>query len=467
MKKYLFTFVFVLGCCTAAIAQVDLKALEEVKDSIVARYNRNDFKGIYQLADTAFSNHISEQQLTGFLRGNRNSGNVISSSYTVGPDGKSGYILVCETRDVKMGLAISPAKKFTDFGFINVPIVLLDEARAVQNDNPLRTALDKTVDSVVLNYFRNPNAAGISIGIIQNGVIHRYHYGAANKQTRHLPSANTLYEIGSVTKTFTGTVLAQAVIDGKVSLEDDIRKFLPGKYPNLSFKGKAITLKDLANHTSRIPPMPDDIEKQRNFNPIIPERNYDSTMYYPALHRVKMDTIPGIKFNYSNWGISLLGHILEKVYGQPFPALVTKYVSKPFGMKNTHYELTSNQKKNLALPYTDNGRLGPFQDEGIFLPAGGIHANLDDMLIFVKQQISESNPAVKLTHQPTVGNVGLGWGVRDNGTYRDFQHNGSTLGFLAHVSVFPEFGSGLVVLANSKADISPIIIGLQKLLKEK
>ncbi len=119
-------------------------------------------------------------------------------------------------------------------------------------------------------------------------------------------------------------------------------------------------------------------------------------------------------------------------------------------MKHTTYSLSKDQMKAMALPYTDNGRLGPFQDEGIFSPAGGIHATIGDMLIYVNQQISETSPAVKLTHQPTIGNVSLGWGVRDNGTCRHFQHNGSTLGFSAHVSVFPEFKSGLLTLANLK-----------------
>ncbi|MES2807640.1 MAG: serine hydrolase domain-containing protein [Bacteroidota bacterium] len=466
MRKYcLLAFAFVLASFSAALAQTDYKALHEVKDSIVARYNRNDFKGIYRLADTAFSNHITEQQLSGFLRNNRNSGNIITAMLQVGADGKYSYILSCETRDIRMGLAVSAAKKFTSFGFSNLPVVMLTEPKVVKNDNPLKTTLDKAVDSLALKYFKNPNAAGISIGIIKNGVAYTYHYGESDKKTKQLPSANTMYEIGSVTKTFTATVLAQAVIDGKVRLDDDIRKFLSGDYPNLSYAGKPITLKDLANHTSRIPPLPDDIENQKNFNPVIPERNYDEGMYYAALHRLKLDTLPGTKYNYSNWGVSVLGHIMERVYGQPLDVLVKKYITKPFGMKNTVYRLNKDQTKAMALPYTDNGKLGPFQEEGIFSPAGGIHASLGDMLFYVQQQISEINQAVKLTHQRTVGNVGLGWGVRNNGSYRDLQHNGSTLGFLTHVSVFPELGNGLVIMANSKADMNFMIIGLQNILK--
>jgi CubicO group peptidase (beta-lactamase class C family) len=468
MRKYRFLLIIFVLCFewNCSLSQTNNPDINKVKDSIVARYNRNDFKGVYQLADTAFSNHITEQQLSGFLRGNRNSGNILSAPLQSEASGKSFYLLECETRDMKMTLAAA-GSKFTTFGFSNVPIVLLKEAPNVKHDNPLKTPIDRLVDSLARSYFKNPNSSGLSIGIITKGAVQTYHYGSTNKTTERLPSSKTLYEIGSVTKTFTATLLAQAVIDGKVTLNDDIRKFLSGDYPNLSFNGTPITLLHLANHTSRLPGLPDDIEKQPGFNAVIPEAHYDAAMYLAALHRVGLDTLPGYKYSYSNWGISLLGHILEKVYSKPFEVLLKEYVTGPFGMKNTYYDLTQAQKKLMAYPYTDNGRQGPFHALGIFGPAGGLHSSLPDMLKYLQQQISESNPAVKLTHQQTVGNVGLGWGVRKKMDQIDFQHNGSTIGFISHISVFPQAGSGLVILANSKADIGPIISVVQKVLTDR
>lgn len=468
MRKYRFLLVVSVLCFewSSSLSQTNSSDLNQVKDSIVARYNRNDFKGIYQLADTAFSDHITETQLSNFLRGNRNSGNIISTRLQSVADGKSSYLLTCETRDIKMTMAVA-GNKFTTFGFSNVPIVLLKEAPSVKNNNPLKTLTDRLVDSLARSYFRNPNSSGLSIGIITNGAVQTYHYGSINKNREQLPSSKTLYEIGSITKTFTATLLAQAVIDGKITLNDDIRKFLSNDYPNLSFNAKPITLLQLANHTSRLPGLPDDIEKQPGFNPVIPEAHYDSTMFFTALQRIKLDTLPGYKYSYSNWGISLLGHIIEKVYSKPFEVLLKEYVTGPFGMKNTHYDLTISQKKLMANPYTDNGRQGPFHELGIFGPAGGLHSSLSDMLKYLQQQISETNPAVKLTHQQTVGNVGLGWGVRKKSDQIDFQHNGSTIGFVSHISVFPKAGSGLVILANSKADIGPIINGVQNVLTNR
>ncbi|NNU34491.1 beta-lactamase family protein [Mucilaginibacter sp. S1162] len=195
--------------------------------------------------------------------------------------------------------------------------------------------MDKAVDSVARQYFRDPNSAGLSIGIIKNGKRYIYHYGETKKQTGMLPDNATVYEIGSITKTFTATLLAHAVLENKVSLTDDIRKYLAGSYPNLEFNGRPITLQDLANHTSRLPELPEDIGSQAAFNPLMPEFNYDSARFYTALHKVKIDTLPGYKFLYSNWGYALLGHILENVYQQPYAVLLRNYITKPWGMNNT------------------------------------------------------------------------------------------------------------------------------------
>jgi|GEM_PF-233620 len=438
-----------------AFAQTDRRIVDAVKDSIISRYNRYDFEGIYQLADTAFSNHITEKQLTGFLRGNQNSGKIVKDSLLGEVNGKYTYLLVAESRDIRMNVEVTPAKKFSGFGFSNAPAVLLPTPKDVKSDNPMKTAFDRAVDSAAREYYRNPNAQALVIGVIRQGKRYTFHYNCTDKAV--------LFEIGSITKTFTGTLLAQAVLDHKVALGDDIRKYLTASYPNLSYRDQPITLLDLANHTSRLPELPDDIGAQPDFNPLTPEKGYDSVMFYAALHKVKLDTLPGYKYNYSNFGIALLGHILESVYHQPYANLLEEYITGPFGMKNTYYELTAQQQEKMAIPHAENGRTIPFQDEGMFAPAGDIHATLDDLLRYLNQQILETSPIVKLSHQPTAGNVGLAWGVRSEGTYRNIQHNGSTLGFTAHISAFPELNSGCVVLANSKANLGKLIYVVQQL----
>lgn len=469
MKKISFVVLTCILVCTSfyALAQTTRALTNEVKDSIISRYNHNDFRGIYQLADTGFSNHISEQKLSAFLRNNRNSGNIIKDSLLSESNDKYTYLLQCESRDLKLSLQVTNAKKFSDFGFSNIPLSLSDQPKNVNTNNPLKTPLDKAVDSLAREYFRNPNSAALSIGIIKNGKRHIYHYGQVKKGTGQLPDNTTVYEIGSITKTFTATLLAHAVLDSKVTLTDDIRKYLPGDYPNLSFNGMPITLQDLANHTSGLPELPEDIGSQAGFNPLMPELNYDAAHFYAALHKVNIDTLPGYKFRYSNWGHALLGHILEKVYNQPYDVLLKKYITKPFGMDDSWYRISSELKKKMATPYSDNGRSNIYQQEEMFAPAGDIHSTINDMLNYLSQQISETDPAVQLTHQPTANNIGLGWGVAKRESYRDIQHNGSTMGFNSHLSGFPELGSGCIILVNNRINIGKLILSIQQITRRK
>lgn len=461
--------ILVIGLlpCSPAVAQVNSVVYNSVRDSIIARFNRNDFKGIYQLADTAFSNHISEDRLVSYLKSNRNSGNIISVVSQEETKGGISYHLQFEIRDMLLFLKVTPDRRFNSFGLSNVPITLSAVAPQVQSNNPLKTDMDRAVDSLVRDYFRDPRATGLSIGLIKAGKVSMYQYGETQKGSGHLPTSQTIYEIGSITKTFTATLLGKAVLDGKVALSDDIRRYLPGEFPNLSYADHSITLQDLANHTSRLPAMPTNIGDQRGYNPLMPEANYDSVLCYQALRSIKLDTVPGYKFMYSNWGMALLGHILENVYHQSYAQLLRQYITGPLGMVHTTYQLVNEDKRQLATPYSENGRPILFQDEGLFGPAGDIHADLVDMVRYMLAQLAEKDQAILLTHQPTRNGTGLGWGVRQVDNYRDIQHNGSTPGFTSHLSAFPELNSGCVLLANNKAAMGKLIVRLQTLVKQK
>ncbi|GAB4032122.1 serine hydrolase domain-containing protein [Spirosoma gilvum] len=448
-------------------AQTDQLPYTQVRDSIIARFNRDDFKGIYQLADTAFTKGITEARLVGYLKNNRNSGNIVRVVSQEETRGGVAYRLAFEVRDMNLFLKVTPAGTFSSFGFSNAPITLLATAPAVKNTNALTTAFDRSVDSLVRDYFRNPNTTGLSIGLIKSGKTYRYQYGEVRRGSGQVPTSLTSYEIASITKTFTTTLLARAVLAGKVALSDDIRRFLPGEFPNLSYENHPITLLDLANHTARLPTLPPTIGELPNAGRLNPEAAMDSLAFYQALRTVHLDTLPGYKFEYSNWGISLLGHILEKVYHQSYAQLIQNCITKPLGMSHTYYHLAHENQSRIAQPYSENGNLILFQDGGLFGPAGDIHTDLTDMMRYLQAQIEEQDAAITLTHQPTRNNMGLGWGTRTKDRIRDVQHNGSSLGFRSHISAFPELKSGCVLLANSKADMGKLIAGLQALLSRR
>ncbi len=210
--------------------------------------------------------------------------------------------------------------------------------------------------------------------------------------------------------------------------------------------------------------MPVDIGDKANYNAVTPESHYDSIMAYEALSKVFIDTIPGHKFEYSNWGISLLGHILERVYNQPLSYLIKKYVNAPLGMDNTLY-ITGEAKQNVAVPHSENGKPIPLANEAYFSPAGGLCSSISDMLRYLDAQLKENEASIKLTHEHTINNMGLGWGVRKRELITELQHNGATQGSTAHISAFLGLNSGCVILVNNKVNMGKLIVRIQGILK--
>src|SRR5258705_4822225 len=118
----------------------------------------------------------------------------------------------------------------------------------IPTDNKLMTRQDSIVNDAVLDLLKRSPIPGLSIGIYQTGRSSAYNYGETEKGGNKLPSANTIYTIASISKTFTGILLAKAAIEKKLSLDDDVKKYLSGAYPKLAYKGQFIKLKYQTNH---------------------------------------------------------------------------------------------------------------------------------------------------------------------------------------------------------------------------
>ena len=441
---------------------------DEFVSQFIARYNKDDFRGVYALASDGFRKGIGEGQFVAFLRRNRNGGDIIRSVFESREAGASTYRLEMQGRDMLLTVRVEPPGRFGSFGLRNAPVALLARAGDVRSDNPMSTPLDRAVDAAVRIYFLHPHAVGLSIGLIGDGKRHAYHFGVTARDRVEIPNSATPYEIGSITKTFTATLLARAVIDGKVALDDDVRKHLGAGYPGLEFAGRPITLRDLANHTSRLPTLPEDVGSQPGASPLIPEANYNAEAFDAALRRFKLDGKPGEAFSYSNWGFALLGQVVTRACDKPYAELLQADILEPLRMASTTYKASDEVRRRAAVGHFENGRVAPYQDGGMFGPAGDIVSDLDDMLAYLEAQLGETTPAIALTHQPTAQSMGLGWGVRTRDGRREIQHNGSTYGFTSHISGFPGSGRGLVILSNSKAPLGGLIAAIQtELLKER
>lgn len=309
-----------------------------------------------------------------------------------------------------------------------------------------------------------PGRVGLSLGVLRGGRVWTYHYGEVERGTGRRPTTRTLYEIGSVTKTFTGHLLAQAVVDGQLALSDDVRARLGGGYPNLAYGGQPVRLVHLVNHTSGLPVQSITIPPGAPPDTIVAleRRNTDAALL-ERLRAVTLIKPPGTGFGYSSAAFALAGIVLERAYGtgpESYETLVQRYIAGPLRMPDTRVHLSSDQQQRLAHGYDERGAPRPpvvMEVAG----GGGLRSTVDDLLRYARAHAAERDPAVRLSHRQTTDavtptGIALGWRVgRGVGGRRRLSHGGGTLGYSAYILVFPSEvaaeQTAVVCLANQAA----------------
>jgi serine-type D-Ala-D-Ala carboxypeptidase/endopeptidase len=309
----------------------------------------------------------------------------------------------------------------------------------------------------------NPQAVGLSLGVYHHGEAYDYHYGEIEKGSGKLPHAHTLYPIASITKTFTATLLAQAVIDGKVHLDDDIRHYLDNTLPNLEYQGAPVRLKDLLNHRSGLPfLLPDIPDVLPGFNNDIVSwstrvatvlQHYTMDEFFADLGTITLVSVPGTEFRYSNAAAQLAGYILERLYGKPYEVLLREKILQQLSANDTSIHLPLSEQSRLVKGYDETGMIMPYLPDQL-QAAGALKSTTSDMLKYVQWHVAETDAAVRLTHQPTWSHesgyaAGLNWQMLTSKEgYRTIWQDGSFPGFYNLCVFSPELDIGVVVLSN-------------------
>jgi CubicO group peptidase (beta-lactamase class C family) len=228
-----------------------------------------------------------------------------------------------------------------------------DTSLALHSSNPLNTDLDKKIDANIRHAFKKKKLVGIAIGILNNGQTTFYGYGETKKGNGQLPDEHTIFEIGSITKTFTGTLLACAVTDEKSGLNDPVNKYLPDSIPPLEYQGTPVTLVTLSNHTSGLPSMPSNFNSSDEVSFLT---NYDHNDLYSFYMQFKLSRKPGEKLQYSNLAAGTLGVILERIYRVRYDSLVVKLICNPLNMRDTRLDVPAGDSMRLAQGYSFDGK---------------------------------------------------------------------------------------------------------------
>jgi CubicO group peptidase (beta-lactamase class C family) len=433
-------------------------AFREINDSVVARFNRGDFSAIYQAADDYYKGLNSEGELVGGLEWNKkNVGNIVSSEL-IEDLGKVEHFKWTGERGIikfELWLEGSSIRRYKFNRFISQPNWPI---RSVASDNRLRTAIDSVVDKYATIYMSDPKAVGLSLGLYKGGKNYSYHYGEVEKGKGSLPNDRTIFSVGSISKTFIGVLLARAVTEHKLSLQDDIRKYLPGDLPNLEYKGHPIRLVDLANHTSgidkfRFNSVPANFETMTADEALKYFASYTAEDLLRDLRNLTVDTVPGVRYHYSLGGINLLGMALAKVYHTTLDQLVRDYYGKTFHMPDTKLVSNPEDMPRYARGYDEKGQLMP-QMPQFTVSLYTVKSTTKDMLSYLQANVLESNPAIRLSHQQTWGDlksfaVGLTWDMEDYyGRGLEIWHSGFDYGSITVSTAYPSLGFGMFLWAN-------------------
>lgn len=347
----------------------------------------------------------------------------------------------------------------------------------------------KESSSMLLNNVKKylPDAS-IVIGIITPNGTQVYGYGNISKANSTKVNGNTIFDTASITKTFTTTLLADMVKQGLVNFDDPIEKYLPNTVKVPTYNGHKITLESLATHTSGLPDFP--VGWIRN-------HIYTTQQVYNFLSNTPLQSEPGTKANYSDFGMGILGHILSIRAGIPYAQLVKDRILSVLGMDSTGISMNSTAiilsdslKSRLA-----KGHIGGKEVNLEFVPeaiqgAGALHSTANDLLKYlaanmglihtsINDIIQETHlirleyPQAPSLHFDSITNnkslsasyVGLGWFIDTNLGTEVLQHSGGIDGYSSFIGFNPTKQEGVVLLCSceSKDMPSPVIESLIKL----
>lgn len=315
-------------------------------------------------------------------------------------------------------------------------------------------SMDKTA-SILLN---KSKANSISIGIVKNGKTYTRHYGEIDKGKENIANDNTVFEVASITKLFTGLLAAQAVVEGKLNPDDDIRKYIIGSYPNLEYNGTPITVKDLVSfRTGFDKDLPDNSELRKNrndssylaFKKI--DESYTREKFFEDLKTIKLDTLPGTKFKYSNGSVNLMAHILENVYQKSYETLLKEHIFSKLEMKSSGINLSPNTV--VANGYNLKGVLMPNISDNLWGAAGKLKSTLGDLTKFIAYELNTKNKIVQesqrnLLNSTTTWN-GYFWDyiqVDENG--KNCWKHGGAFGTQNMLIIYPERELGISIIVN-------------------
>jgi CubicO group peptidase (beta-lactamase class C family) len=294
---------------------------------------------------------------------------------------------------------------------------------------------------------------GVTIGVVRNGVARVFAWGAAR--------ADSIFEIGSITKTFTGLLLAQMIEQKRVTLDEPVRALLPPGTVAKPAGGAEITLLDLVTQHSGLPRLPDNMMPADRRNPYA---DYRALSLYQFLGKHGVEKPANAGFLYSNLGVGMLGQALADRAGTTYPRLLAEEVTVPLRLEDTVVSLAPQQEARFIAGHAVDGRAARGWDFDALAGAGALHSTAADMLAYLEAQLHPGQwPAGGRGAAATLAaalalsqvlradaeqgtRIAFAWFYQEK--RHEYWHNGGTGGYSSYAFFNPQGNYAGIVLLN-------------------
>ncbi|MBD3860522.1 serine hydrolase [Bacillus sp. 28A-2] len=308
--------------------------------------------------------------------------------------------------------------------------------------------LKQEVEQIAASYTVKKKQVLLVIGLIHQGETHVFHFGDHPIQKRVQPE-DVIFEIGSISKVLTTSILASMIQKGQMKLDDSISLYCPHIRKN-----HPIQIEQLATHTSGLPAHRLLRDFQLCFLPKVKRDmycQYSLDELIKLLNSKKWNQSKTFPSRYSNVGMGLLGLVMGWSRNKTYEQLLTEYIAEELNLSNTFITIKDDRKENMILGHKENGKEVPPLHMLDYQGAGAIRSTITDLLSFLSAHLNAgSDSSWKMTREPRLKmgrnmSMGLGWVIDDTGL---ICHNGATSGFSSFMGFRPQSKTGVVVLSN-------------------
>lgn len=322
--------------------------------------------------------------------------------------------------------------------------------------SPSSTPSDAEIASILaerIDFYRD--GVGMVVGVIDPTGRRVIVHGVRDPHDTRPLTGDTQFEIGSITKAFVGLLLENMVRRGEVSLSEPINQLLPAQMQTPLQDGRAITLVDLATHTSALPFQP----KNADLAAPNPVATYSESQFAEFISSYSYPWKIGSRFEYSNIGYGLLGYGLGRKGGAGLPALVQERILQPLGMRNTYFTLPAALEPELAPGHDLNlNPTGRWDHSPLFQGSGGLHSSANDLLTFLSAAIGWTDTSLApdfkamlaIRRAGSISNLfaSVGWTEMDQDGQDMVYKQGGTGGYSSCIAFDSAKRLGVVVLSN-------------------